>query len=259
VTQIHESVAAFFNSVTHGLEELFAQTEPSHSPASWTPRPAESTRSNFLWWSCELSVDPACRFFAGAPEETWEELKRSAQPQDDPFAPLTQVVQRAAEGRFGLEVVCSSNGAAEEPPEDWTAVTVDLGIPVPAMEFAISPELTAALGGVPEIAGVAAVGPDGEPGSVDMLMNVEIPVSVSLGRRQMRMKELLGLTRGSIVELNQDLGDEVEIRANNCVIAKGEVVAVDGNYGVRILKMVAGRPSKGAGGALLAEDRKHGG
>jgi len=130
---------------------------------------------------------------------------------------------------------------------------------VPAMEFAISPELTAALGGVPEIAGVAAVGPDGEPGSVDMLMNVEIPVSVSLGRRQMRMKELLGLTRGSIVELNQDLGDEVEIRANNCVIAKGEVVAVDGNYGVRILKMVAGRPSKGAGGALLAEDRKHGG
>jgi flagellar motor switch protein FliN len=272
VTLIHESVAAFLDSVTNGLEELLAQTEPAHSPVSWTPRLAESTRSNFLWWSCELSVDPACRFFAGAPEETWEELKQSAGPQDDPFAPLAQVVQRAGESRFGLEVVCTSNGVSEEPPEDWTAVTVRLGIAVPAMEFALSPELTAALGGAPETSGVAAVGPVEEqvgsgstnsaalePGSVDMLMQVEIPVSVSLGRRQMRMKELLGLTKGSIVELNQDLGDEVEIRANNCVIAKGEVVAVDGNYGVRILKMVASRHPKGAPGALLAERGKHGG
>ncbi len=88
--------------------------------------------------------------------------------------------------------------------------------------------------------------------SVEMLMDVEIPVSVSLGRRQMRMKDLLGLTRGSIVELDQDLGDEVEIRANNRVIALGEVVAVDGNYGVRILKMAAGRHEKSAAGALLS-------
>jgi flagellar motor switch protein FliN/FliY len=70
-------------------------------------------------------------------------------------------------------------------------------------------------------------------------MNVEIPVSVSLGRKQMRMKDLLGLTHGSIVELDQELGDDVEIRVNNSVIARGEVVAVDGNYAVRILKMVS--------------------
>ena len=73
--------------------------------------------------------------------------------------------------------------------------------------------------------------------SVDILMQVEVPVSVSLGRTRMRMKELLGLTHGSIVELDQNAGDEVEIRVNNCVIARGEVVAVDGNYGVRIIRM----------------------
>ncbi len=73
--------------------------------------------------------------------------------------------------------------------------------------------------------------------SMDILMQVEVPVSVSLGRTHMRMKDLLGLTQGSVVELEQYVGDEVEIRVNNCLIAKGEVVSVEGNYGVRISRM----------------------
>jgi flagellar motor switch protein FliN/FliY len=56
----------------------------------------------------------------------------------------------------------------------------------------------------------------------------------------MRLKDLLSLVNGSVVQLDRDLGDEVEIRVNNCVIARGEVVAVEGNYGVRILKMMSG-------------------
>jgi flagellar motor switch protein FliN/FliY len=265
VTEIHESVAAFLDSIASGIDDLFAQREPAHSPVTWTPRPADSTRSNFLWWSCELSVDPACRFFAGAPQETWDELENSAESPDDPFAVVERLLQRAAEARFGLEVVCASNGASDAPPEDWTYVIATLGETIPPMEFALSPELTAALGGAPELSGEAAAGMEDQftephlnnsalpdPNSVDMLMQVEIPVSVSLGQRQIRMKELLGLTKGSIVELNQDLGDEVEIWANNCVIAKGEVVAVDGNYGVRILRMVANSRAKVTTEPLLA-------
>jgi flagellar motor switch protein FliN len=264
VTQIHDSVAAFLDTLTHGLDELFAEAEPGHPPVTWAPRPAESTRSDFLWWSCELSVDPACRFFAGAAEQTWRELRRAEDPEEDQFAPLARLMERAARSRFGLEVACTGKGLSKEPPEDWIAVTVDLGISIPTMEFVLSPELAVALGGTPETS-EAAVWPAEERAgsnsieshsmdldSVEMLMDVEIPVSVSLGRRQMRMKDLLGLTRGSIVELDQDLGDEVEIRANNRVIALGEVVAVDGNYGVRILKMAAGRHEKSAAGALLS-------
>jgi len=52
------------------------------------------------------------------------------------------------------------------------------------------------------------------------------------------MKDLLGLTHGSVVELDEHLNEEVEVRVNNCVIAYGELVAVDGNYGVRIARMV---------------------
>ena len=73
----------------------------------------------------------------------------------------------------------------------------------------------------------------------DLLMQVEVPVSVSLGRTRLRVRELLGLSHGSVVELDDYAGDEVEIRINECVIAHGEVVAVDGNYGVRITRMAA--------------------
>ena len=78
--------------------------------------------------------------------------------------------------------------------------------------------------------------------SLGMLMQVEVPIRVSLGRTRIRMKDLLALSHGSVVELDQQASDEVEIRVNNCVLALGEVVNVDGNYGVRISRMAAGDP-----------------
>ena len=74
----------------------------------------------------------------------------------------------------------------------------------------------------------------------DMLMHVQVPVSVSFGATQIRMKDLLNLTAGSVVELDQALHDNVEVRVNDRVIARGEVVAVDGYYGVRVLELVSG-------------------
>jgi flagellar motor switch protein FliN/FliY len=78
--------------------------------------------------------------------------------------------------------------------------------------------------------------------SIDLLMQVEVPVSVSLGRTRMRMKDLLKLNRGSVVELDEFVGDEVEILVNKRVLAHGEVVAVDGNYGVRITRLAGQTP-----------------
>jgi flagellar motor switch protein FliN len=75
---------------------------------------------------------------------------------------------------------------------------------------------------------------------MEVLMQVEVPVSVSLGRTRMRMKDLLGLAHGSVVELDEYVGDEVQILVNKQVLAHGEVVAVDGYYGVRITRMGGG-------------------
>ena len=68
----------------------------------------------------------------------------------------------------------------------------------------------------------------------ELLLEVELPVSVSFGRTQLAIKEAIKLTTGSIVELNRSVSEPVDIIVNNCVIARGEVVVVEGNYGVRI-------------------------
>lgn len=73
----------------------------------------------------------------------------------------------------------------------------------------------------------------------DLLLDVELPVSISFGRTQLPLKDVIKLNTGSIVELNRTVSEPVEIIINNCVIARGEVVVVDGNYGVRIQHIIS--------------------
>jgi flagellar motor switch protein FliN/FliY len=115
----------------------------------------------------------------------------------------------------------------------------------PSADCVLSPEFEAALGGsqkaAPVPAPASATGARMNPS--DMLMHVQVPVSVSFGATQIRMKDLLSLSAGSVVELDQALHDNVEVRVNDRVIARGEVVAVDGHYGVRVLELVSGESS----------------
>ena len=79
----------------------------------------------------------------------------------------------------------------------------------------------------------------GPKGSIDLLLDVELPVIVSFGRAQLMLKDVIKLTTGSIVELNRALSEPVEVIVNNCVIARGEVVVVEGNYGIRIKQVIS--------------------
>jgi flagellar motor switch protein FliN/FliY len=85
----------------------------------------------------------------------------------------------------------------------------------------------------------AAEAPAGNSKTFDLLMDVELPVSVSFGRAQVALKDVLKLTTGSIVELNRSIAEPVEVIVNNCVIARGEVVVVEGNFGVRIQQVIS--------------------
>ncbi len=75
--------------------------------------------------------------------------------------------------------------------------------------------------------------------TMDLLMDVDLPVSISFGKAQLPMKDVLKLTTGSIVELNRGVNDQVEVLVNECLIARGEVVVVEGNYGVRIQEIAS--------------------
>ena len=66
-----------------------------------------------------------------------------------------------------------------------------------------------------------------------------LPVSISFGRTFLPIKDVLKLTTGSIVELDRGVNEPVDVIVNNCVIARGEVVVVEGNYGVRILQIAS--------------------
>jgi flagellar motor switch protein FliN/FliY len=79
----------------------------------------------------------------------------------------------------------------------------------------------------------------GTKNNIDMLLDVKMPVSIELGRTEMPISELLSLGPGSVVELNKLAGEPVDLLVNNRVIARGEVVVVDENFGVRITLLLS--------------------
>lgn len=76
---------------------------------------------------------------------------------------------------------------------------------------------------------------------IDLLYNVDMAVTVELGRTRMSMRDLLGLRPGRIIELDRSARAPVDILVNNTLLARGEVVVVDEELGVRVTE-IAGSP-----------------
>jgi len=83
----------------------------------------------------------------------------------------------------------------------------------------------------------------GENKNLDLLLDVEIPISVEVGRAQMSLDEVLKLVPGSVIALDKKAEEPVDLRVNGKLVARGEVVLVDDAYGLRITQIVdaAGR------------------
>lgn len=74
--------------------------------------------------------------------------------------------------------------------------------------------------------------------NVDMLMDVPLVVSVEIGRTKKPIKEILEITQGSLIVLDKMAGDQVEVYANNRCIARGDVVVVHDNFGIRVTEIL---------------------
>jgi flagellar motor switch protein FliN len=70
-----------------------------------------------------------------------------------------------------------------------------------------------------------------------VLMDVQLPVSIRFGETEMILEEIVKLGVGSIIELNSGIDQPVELIVNNRVLARGEVVTIDGFYGIRITEI----------------------
>jgi flagellar motor switch protein FliN len=242
---VNSSAASLFDTLANQLQLELSQTEENVF-VSWDGEKLEP-QAEPLHWSWVLSIDSASRIMIAAPMDTWrefcnlhgdvstEDLRTEIQPQ------LTRAIEETVKSRFGSEVICTEDAGPENPSADWTAVRYTVrwgsGREV-SIQASINADFEAALGAEeePEATSEEPVAPKGS-NRVEILMDVELPVSVSLGRTRLRLKELMQASAGSVIELDQGLSDEVEIRVNNHLIAYGEVVAVEGNYAVRILRM----------------------
>ncbi len=75
--------------------------------------------------------------------------------------------------------------------------------------------------------------------NLNIVMDIKLRLTVELGRTELPIKKVLELTRGSIVELDKVAGEPVELYANGKLIAKGEVVVIEDNFGLRITNIVS--------------------
>lgn len=232
-----------------------------------TPAETDPAQQDLLWWEQPLSLSPDAKIWVGAGGSSWQEIGnrvlRSAGVDDaspeDVRSTFLEIINQSLSGvasaistRAHKEVSCVEGRPgppAAAPGASAFAFDLTLGEQTLALlavfahsvanisETATPAPAKAAAKERPPAASQSA--PPAPPGSIDLLLDVELPVSVSFGRAQLMLKDVIKLTTGSIVELNRSLSEPVEVIVNNCVIARGEVVVVEGNYGIRIKQVVS--------------------
>jgi flagellar motor switch protein FliN len=74
--------------------------------------------------------------------------------------------------------------------------------------------------------------------NADVLNNIAITISVEVGRTSLKIKDLMRLTQGSVVELDRLAGEPLDLLVNNTLVAQGEVVLVNERYGVRLTQVI---------------------
>lgn len=78
----------------------------------------------------------------------------------------------------------------------------------------------------------------GMPGNMDLLMEVPMNVCVEIGKTKKKMKEIMNFSQGTIIPIDKQAGAPVDITVNGQLIARGDVIVIDDNFGVRITELV---------------------
>ncbi len=241
------------------LETMVGERPEVH----WEAVPSVPSDTNLCWKQPFSGMEGAVWITAG--EAAWSaaggHVLEAAGIQDGDTASLKstflEITGQALSGlaqvlatRTGREVLQTGGEETTAAPASeafWMAVHLKLGATMVTLEIGFETALQLSILGDansrPEVAHHEAEPPlpagVGNSKTFELLLEVELPVSVSFGRAQILLKDVLKLTTGSIVELNRSVAEPVEVIVNNCVIARGEVVVVEGNFGVRIQQVIS--------------------
>jgi flagellar motor switch protein FliN len=275
--QLARRLAEVFEAMAGARPEI--QVDRVASPAaerSTGSEPAPGSEAGVLRWRQAFNGAPGAVWIrASDPDwiEASNQILRAAGIQDadqetlkstwtETLGQALSAIAQDCSGRLAREVTCAAGEESAGPgPARWTRIGIRFpGEPTPVAEIAAAIEdalLEAlrqpALRSAAAASASSAAGASGSTGvtspnaapavltskTFDLLLDVELPVSVSFGRAQVPLKDVIKLTTGAIVELNRSISEPVEVIVNNCVIALGEVVVVEGNFGVKIREVIS--------------------
>jgi len=231
-----------------------------------TPGNQPATIPAVKGWNQPLNLTAESRIWIGCPDSAWKavgyRVLASAgldeQTPEDQWGSYLEIIRQALsgvaqaiQGIVKREVLCEGGDEiTPQPAVPAMTCTLRFGTEEPMTLYVVFDEdILRALDAIrqPQTAPPAApASPQAvptamKPGTaqpIELLYDVQLPVSISFGRAHIPLKEVVKLTSGSIVELNRAISEPVEVIVNNCVIARGEVVVIDGNYGIRINQII---------------------
>ena len=232
--------------------ELMTEVAPVLKPGNHVP--ASAVPADALWLSIPLDLAGNAAVLIGAARESWLPIGTSALQAagvadatvEDARGTYLEIVTQATSGLAQAIGARIGKPVASLPSQEVKLAAQDLGDRITPVEISLresplgklylrwSEGLELALEPSQSLIPAPA-----RSRTFDLLMEVELPISVSFGRAQLPLRDVLKLNSGSIVELNRTISDPVEIIVNNCVIARGEVVVIEGNYGVRIQHVIS--------------------
>lgn len=143
---------------------------------------------------------------------------------------------------------------AGDDPQSATLLEIQLSV---ALVAALHAEKTEPAGSAATSSGMSAaissstasVSPSPEPSPVkptpdklDLLMDVELAITLRFGSRRLLLREVLDLIPGAVVDLDRQVEDPVDVLLDGRLVARGEVVVLDGNYGVRVTEVAPASP-----------------
>ncbi|MGC2195998.1 MAG: flagellar motor switch protein FliN [Terriglobales bacterium] len=151
-------------------------------------------------------------------------------------AALVTAQQKASGRVVEIQVEAGSSPSWDRSATYWLQATLPAQV---IIEMRMSDSLLASLQMIPARLPVPAVGSDPAINKLGMLMDVELLVTMRFGGRRMLLKDILDLCTGSVVELDQQVQEPVDLLLDGKLVARGEVVVVDGNYGLRVTELVS--------------------
>ena len=133
---------------------------------------------------------------------------------------------------------------AQAAPDPDTAQAQEPSVQEPDAEAAPQPDIRISTAPEPEVrpaefSPLSGAADAGMRNGVDLLLDVQLNVAVELGRAQLHVRDILGLGPGAVVELDKHSGEPVEVVVNGKLLARGEVILIDENFGVRITEIVS--------------------